>query len=98
MNLFNRFKWLIGRGIHLGGYCCADTEELLFEYVEGELTEPTRHKLDKHLADCPACVAYLESYRTTIQLTHDHARPTTQMPPELRDRLRQFIEQNPDLR
>ena len=77
---------------------CGRTKKLLYEYVEGELNQDTQHKLEKHLADCPACLDYVKSYRTLIELTHHHALADTPIPPALKQKLREFIEQNPDLK
>lgn len=77
---------------------CGRTKKLLYEYVEGELTEDTQHKLEKHLGDCPSCLEYVKSYRTIIELTHHHGLPDTPMPPALKQKLHEFIEQNPDLK
>jgi anti-sigma factor RsiW len=77
---------------------CGRTKKLLYEYVEGELNEDTQHKLEKHLADCPSCLEYVKSYRTIIELTHHHALADTPMPPALKQKLCEFIKQNPDLK
>ena len=98
MTILQRLKCLLDRALHLGGFGCTDTEQLLFEYVEGELPDDTRRKLDKHLADCPACVRYVASYKKTIELTHKHGSTEIKMPRELQSRLREFIQQHPELR
>ncbi|MEI6083680.1 MAG: zf-HC2 domain-containing protein [Verrucomicrobiota bacterium] len=98
MRFFHQFKWLIERALHLGGYGCSDTEHLLFAYIEGGLTDEARRKLDKHLANCSACVRYVRSYRQTIELTQEHGLPEIEMPLELQSRLRDFIQKNPELR
>jgi len=95
---FQRFKLFIGHVLHFGGYSCFDTEHLLFEYVEEELPADIRTKLDSHIADCRSCIEYVNSYRHTIQATRDHALPEMQMPPELQQRLKDFLAQNPQLR
>jgi anti-sigma factor RsiW len=77
---------------------CGRTKKLLYEYVEGELNQDTQHKLEKHLADCPSCLEYVKSYRTIIELTHHHALADTPMPPALKQKLCEFIKQNPDLK
>jgi anti-sigma factor RsiW len=81
---------------HLGE--CQRTKKLLYEFVEHELPQDAQHKLEKHLGDCPACLDYVESYRATIELTHRHCLPDRPMPDSLRQKLHEFIEQNPDLR
>ena len=98
MTALQKLKLLIGRTLHLGGYCCMDTEQLLFEYVQEALPADIRAKLERHIADCHSCVEYVTSYRRTIEATHDHALPEMQMPLELQQRLKDFLAQNPDLR
>jgi anti-sigma factor RsiW len=93
-----KLKWLIERSLHLGGYGCSDTDQLLFEYVEGLLSEETRAKLEKHLSNCSPCVRYVDSYRLTIKATHDLGLPEIEMPLALQRKLREFIQENPSLR
>ena len=47
---------------------CREFTEFLHEYLFGNLPAAERAEFDKHLAECPWCVAYLDSYRKTIQL------------------------------
>lgn len=77
---------------------CWRTKKLLYEYVESELDQETQHKLEEHLSDCSSCLQYVKSYRQIIELTHEHCLPETPMPPALKQKLREFIEQNPDLK
>jgi anti-sigma factor RsiW len=46
---------------------CQQVVELVTDYLEGELDEPTRTELEAHLALCPGCDAYLTQMRTTIE-------------------------------
>jgi anti-sigma factor RsiW len=77
---------------------CSHTKKLLFEFVEGQLPPETHRKLEKHIGNCPPCLDYVKSYRHTIHVTHHHGLPETPMPPALKQKLREFIEQNPDLK
>ena len=77
---------------------CRRTKKLLYEYVEGQLKQDTQRKLEKHLGDCPACLHYVKSYRQIIELTHKHCLPETPMPDALKEKLREFIQQNPELK
>lgn len=77
---------------------CRKTKKLLYEFVEGELPQETQHKLEEHLGDCPACLEYVKSYRAIIELTHRHCLPDRPMPDSLKQKLHEFIEQNPDLK
>jgi anti-sigma factor RsiW len=47
---------------------CREFTEFLHEYLFGNLSEEERAEFEKHLAECPWCVAYLDSYKKTIQL------------------------------
>lgn len=45
---------------------CRDAVELMTDYLEGTLGRRQRRRLERHLADCPHCRAYLEQLRSTI--------------------------------
>lgn len=48
---------------------CHEAVALVSDYLEGALTRRDRRRLERHLADCLACSAYLEQMRVTIQTT-----------------------------
>ena len=85
MNVLKYVKHLLGIGD------CMRTHRLLFEYAQGELDETTRRKLDAHLADCPGCLKFVESYRQTIATTRQCCRHPVEIPPELQRKLEDFI-------
>jgi anti-sigma factor RsiW len=45
---------------------CRDAVELVSGYLDGTLSRRDRRRLEKHLALCDACTAYLEQMRATI--------------------------------
>ncbi len=47
---------------------CRDVLEFLMDYVAGTVTPEELTIFEAHLAICPPCVAYLRSYRATVQL------------------------------
>jgi anti-sigma factor RsiW len=47
---------------------CREFTEFLHEYLFGNLPAEERVEFDKHVAECPWCVAYLDSYHKAIQL------------------------------
>jgi len=47
---------------------CRELTEFLDDYLAGELDSQRTEIVRKHLAVCPDCVNYLESYRRTIAL------------------------------
>ena len=47
---------------------CRELVDFLGAYLGGELSAEVRRRFDEHLATCPECSAYLETYRTTVRL------------------------------
>ncbi len=47
---------------------CQELVELVTDYLEGALDEPTRRRFDEHLAGCDGCSAYLDQMRETIRM------------------------------
>lgn len=45
---------------------CRDAVELVSDYLDGTLSRRDRRRLEKHLALCDACTAYLDQMRATI--------------------------------
>jgi len=45
---------------------CRDAVELVSDYLDGTLSRRDRRRLEKHLAGCDACTAYLDQMRATI--------------------------------
>jgi anti-sigma factor RsiW len=68
---------------------CREFTEFLHEYLSGNLPAQERAEFEKHLAECPWCVAYLDSYQKTIQLeqaafsTREDAAAPAEPPEEL---------------
>ena len=46
---------------------CRELIEVLDEYLEGRMAPGPRGVFEAHLAECPYCVDYLESYRETLR-------------------------------
>lgn len=70
---------------------CRDMGRLLHDYVEGLIEPSVRQQLDEHLADCPGCIAFVNTYKQTISLSKDLR--CEDIPPELQHKLRSFIKQ-----
>lgn len=45
---------------------CEELVELLTDYLEGSLDDAQRSEVERHLAYCPGCTAYLGQMRATI--------------------------------
>ncbi len=55
---------------------CRELIEFLMDYIDGTLAPDRRREFERHLAVCPSCVAYLESYKQTIRLGKMALTPT----------------------
>jgi anti-sigma factor RsiW len=65
---------------------CRELVELLLDFLDGELPDERRRRLEAHLALCQPCLTYLETYKVTIQMTR--RLPEVPPPPELLERLK----------
>jgi len=45
---------------------CQQAVELVNDYLDGSLSRRDRRRLEKHLADCDACTAYVEQIRVLL--------------------------------
>jgi anti-sigma factor RsiW len=50
---------------------CLSGVELLMEYLEGTLAPDTRDAIDAHVAGCPRCVAFIDSYVKAPRILRD---------------------------
>jgi predicted anti-sigma-YlaC factor YlaD len=48
---------------------CREVVEILNDYLEGELPEPQRVRVEEHLGGCVGCTTILDEFRETIRLT-----------------------------
>jgi RNA polymerase sigma-70 factor (ECF subfamily) len=68
---------------------CHDVIDVLIDYLDQVLTLEVAADLERHLAGCEPCRAYLATYRRTRALGAQAAR--REMPEEMKARLRQFL-------
>lgn len=63
---------------------CQVLYDFLVDYLDRTMPDEQRREFEAHLAICPCCRHYLDSYRATIQAcrTAEQA-PIPQMPPAL---------------
>ena len=64
---------------------CRQIAELLGEYLEGTLPRQTLELLEWHIEGCAPCVAFVNTYRGTINAARKLRE--VDIPPELKKRL-----------
>jgi anti-sigma factor RsiW len=68
---------------------CRTTVELMAAFVDGALTDDEEQALRAHLAECPRCIEFLESYRGTSRVIRDAT--DIALPPDVEERLLDFL-------
>lgn len=54
---------------HNLAYTCKQATSVLTEYVAGTLAPHMTRALENHLSACPDCVAFLKTYKKTVEAT-----------------------------
>jgi len=68
---------------------CREAIDVLADYLDGTMLPDVAAELERHLADCAPCRAYLATYRKTRELGTAAGR--AEMPEEMRERLHRFL-------
>jgi len=68
---------------------CRAAIDILADYVDGAMPTELAAELERHLAGCEPCRAYLATYRKTGMLGAIAGR--VDMPAEMQARLRRFL-------
>jgi anti-sigma factor RsiW len=48
---------------------CREFNDFMIDYLSAELAVEVRADFERHLADCPNCLRYLESYEVTVAVS-----------------------------
>jgi len=72
--------------------CCKECIDLLYDYFEGSLDQETTISLEEHFQDCPPCIAFLNTYKSTTLLCRDTLNQI-EIPDEVRLTLQNFLKE-----
>ncbi len=70
-------------------YTCRDVARLLYDYAERLISAEDQQGVDKHMAGCAACEAFLKTYQDTIHRSRQLR--SDEIPPEVSQRLKAFL-------
>jgi len=73
--------------------CCKECLELLHDYLEGDLQPEVSTSLEEHFEDCPPCIAFVNTYKSTTHLCKTTLN-STEIPDIVKERLKEFIDKN----
>jgi anti-sigma factor RsiW len=62
---------------------CKQETEFIARYIAGELRKPMIRAFEQHLGLCPDCVAFLKTYKATVELTREFLSDAAAQPPVL---------------
>lgn len=68
---------------------CKEVVDLLSGYLANELSETDVAGIRTHLAGCPNCTEFLDSLKTTVNMTHNLKED--EIPAEVVERLQGFL-------
>ena len=77
--------------------CCKECLDLLCDYLEGELDENTSSSLERHFEDCPPCINFFKTYKTTAKVCRE-SMGSIEIPSEVQNKLIQFIKEKIQLK
>lgn len=55
---------------------CREVHDFLMAWLDGELEPAVGNRFEEHIAACPCCKYYLDSYQRTIKLGRDAFDPS----------------------
>jgi predicted anti-sigma-YlaC factor YlaD len=73
--------------------CCKECLDLLSDYLDGELAPETSFSLEEHFQDCPPCIAFLNTFKTSTDLCRESIRQVD-LPEVVQIKLKEFITKN----
>jgi anti-sigma factor RsiW len=69
---------------------CISGVELLIDFLEGVLPADVRAAIEEHVAGCPRCAAFVESYRATPRILREATIAAT-LPADIEASLKAFL-------
>ncbi|MBI4383221.1 MAG: zf-HC2 domain-containing protein [Nitrospinae bacterium] len=73
--------------------CCKECIELLNDYLDGELDPKIATSLEEHFQDCPPCIAFLNTYKSTTKLCRETLKQV-EIPEMVQVKLQEFLKHN----
>jgi anti-sigma factor RsiW len=68
---------------------CQQLIDFCLDYIEGALPDDEQTGFRRHLAQCPDCVCFFETYRKTPELSREAM--AKQIPMSVRESVRSFL-------
>ena len=69
---------------------CEETIDVLVDYCDGSMDTITLAAFEAHFSDCPPCLDFLRTYKTTIRVA-SRSVEVGEIPDSVSSRLRSFL-------
>ena len=76
--------------------CCKECLDLLYDYLEGNLSTKTTKLLEEHFEDCPPCIAFLNTYKATTKICRETLNQE-KIPEAIRDGLLKVLKDHKEI-
>ena len=70
---------------------CRECIQLLDDYLDSHLDPEISRRLEEHLAECPPCVHFLNTYRSCSKMSHNLRNRQVEIPLKLAEKLKTFL-------
>ncbi len=70
---------------------CQHIADFILDYLTGELHPDTAAEFEEHLGICQDCVAFMNTYKKTVEVTR--SLPCEDIPPEMEKRVSRFLQE-----
>lgn len=73
--------------------CCKECLDLLYDYLDGDLDPKASKELDEHFEDCPPCISFLNTYKSTTVLCRE-TLGKIEIPEAVQARLQEYLKEH----
>jgi len=73
--------------------CCKECLDLLSDYLDGDLDPKSSAALEEHFQDCPPCIAFLNTFKTSTHICRE-TLSQVEIPEIVQVKLKEFITEN----
>jgi anti-sigma factor RsiW len=69
---------------------CGELFDFVSQYLDAEASPEICREIEKHLADCPSCIAFVQSLRRSVDLCHGYqaGEAPAPLPADAKEQLR----------
>jgi len=72
--------------------CCKECLDLLYDYLDGNLDTEAAKELNEHFDDCPPCISFLNTYKSTTELCRE-TLGKIEIPEAVQSRLLKYLKE-----